>query len=278
MPVITISRGVGCGAMAVARLVSEGLKVELFDDRRFQQEAIKMGLQLKELKAEELEDADRKAPGLFQRMLHRESEIYLDRMEALVYKVSKNGEGVIIGHGSQILLKDFECALHVHIYANESTRIQNLIKRRGLNEAAARKLIHKSDHEQKGFFRFAFHMDWNDPSLYDLIINTEQISPDLAARIIMETAKSDQMRACSLKAKDAMEKLFLRKKAQAALLENNISLLHLHLDVPEKGMVEIIGTAHSIEEKKKILKTLKTLSGASDVKDNLVVIPGYHGI
>lgn len=29
-------------------------------------------------------------------------------------------------------------------------------------------------------------MDWSDPSLYDLAINTEQIGLDLAAKIIME--------------------------------------------------------------------------------------------
>jgi cytidylate kinase len=279
MPLITISRGIGCGGMAVARLVSEGLKVELFDDHRLQEEAIKIGLELKEFKVEELKDVDsRKAPGLFHRILHIRSEIYLDCVEALVYEAAKKGDGVIIGHGSQMLLQDFECALHVHIYASESTRIQNLMTQKGLSEEAARKLILKSDHEQKGFFQFAFHMDWNDPSLYDLIINTEQIGLDLAARIIMEVAASDQMKACSLTALDAMEKLSLKKKVQAVLMENNISLSYLHLDVPEKGVVEIIGAAHSTEEKKKILKTLKTLSGVSKIEENIVVLSRHHGI
>ena len=46
MPLITISRGIGCGGLIVARRVAEGLNLELFDDRRLQEEAIKLGLQM----------------------------------------------------------------------------------------------------------------------------------------------------------------------------------------------------------------------------------------
>lgn len=278
MGLITISRGIGCGGMTVARLVAEGLKVELFDDDRLQQEAIKMGLQLKGSVAEKIEDVDGRAPGLLQRILHIRSEIYLDCMEALVYEAARKGEGVIVGHGSQMLLQDFGCALHVHIYAGEPTRIRNLVAQKGLSEAAARRLILRSDDEQKGFFRFAFHRDWNDPSLYDLIINTEQLGPELTADIIVRTATSDQMKTCSLTALDVMEKLSLKKKARAALLENDISLSYLHLDVPAKGTVEIIGAAHSEEEKGRILKTLKMLSGVSKVDENIVVLTEHHKI
>ena len=94
MPLITISRGIGCGGMIIARLVAEGLKLELFDDRRLQEEAIKMGLRP--------ENIDENAPGFLDRILSKKPEIYLDYMESIIYEVAKRGEGVIIGHGSQI--------------------------------------------------------------------------------------------------------------------------------------------------------------------------------
>ena len=276
MSLITISQGIGCGGTIISDLVAKGLHIELFDDQKLQLEGIRMGLQPEAFKAEEFKELDRKAPALFGRMLHSRSESYLDYLEALIYEVAKKGDGVIIGHGSQMLLRDFECAMHVHIYAHESTRIRNLMAQHGLSEDAARKLIRKSDQEQKGFFRFAFHMDWNDPSLYDLIINTEQLGTDLAAKLIMETAESDNMKACSLTALGAMEMLSLKKRAHAALLEKNINLSYLHVNVPDKGAVEVIGAAHSTDEKKTILHTLKTLSGVSRVKDNIVVLSDYH--
>ena len=39
MPLITISRGIGCGGIIISRLVAEGLNLELFDDERLQKEA-----------------------------------------------------------------------------------------------------------------------------------------------------------------------------------------------------------------------------------------------
>jgi cytidylate kinase len=267
MPLITISRGIGCGGEDIAKLVADGLKVELFDDLKLQQEAMEMGI-----KPEELNDLDEKAPGFFDLVFSKKPEIYLDYMESIVYEVAKKGEGVIIGHGSQMLLRDFECALHVHVYASEPARVQNLVKQKGINENAALKLIRKNDNEQKGFLRFAFHMDWNDPSLYDLIINTDKTGMDLTAKTIQEVALSGQMQACSLTALEAMEKLSLKKRIHAAILKNDISLLNLNVEVPEAGIVELSGFTHLAESKDQILKTIKEVSGVTEVKGDVAVI------
>ena len=56
MPLITISRGIGCGATIIARLVANGLKIDLYDDHSLQQEAIKMGLRPEALKEEQFKD------------------------------------------------------------------------------------------------------------------------------------------------------------------------------------------------------------------------------
>ena len=49
MPLITISRSLGCGGTAVARLVAEGLDLQLYDDQKLQEEAAKMGVRSDEL-------------------------------------------------------------------------------------------------------------------------------------------------------------------------------------------------------------------------------------
>ena len=83
-------------------------------------------------------------------------ELYLDILESVVYQVSRGGEGVIVGHGSQLLLRDFGCAMHVFIHASEAYRIQQLMGQYDLTNKAAEKMIRKSDNEKKGFLRFAF--------------------------------------------------------------------------------------------------------------------------
>ena len=71
------------------------------------------------VRSEDLKSLDETAPGLFDRILGKKPDWYLDIMEAVVYKVSRQGQGVIIGHGSQMLLRDFGCALHIRVHASQ---------------------------------------------------------------------------------------------------------------------------------------------------------------
>jgi cytidylate kinase len=91
----------------------------------------------------------------------------------------------------QLLLRDFGCAMHVFIHASEAYRIQQLMERYHLTNKAAEKMIRKSDNEKKGFLRFAFQMDWENPSLYDLVINTEKLGIEGAAKLVMESLLLD---------------------------------------------------------------------------------------
>lgn len=267
MPLITISRNIGCGGMAIAKRIADGLKLELYDDSRLQAEAVRMGV-----KSEELEGIDEKVPGLFDRIFSQKPHVYSDILEAVVYEVAKQGQGIIMGHGSQILLRDFGCALHVRVYASEAFRIQHIMKQQGLTQEVARKLIQKSDNERRGFLRFSFHMDWNDLSLYDLVINCEKLGTHLAADLIMESARSNEIKKCSLTVMDAMDRLSLSKKIEATILKNQINLQNLHVEVPEKGLVQISGWTDSEEIKKQLLDVVKGVPGVSEVQFKVGVV------
>ena len=268
MSLVTITRNIGCGGTTIARLVADGLKLELYDDHRLQEEAIKMGIS-----PEVLKRLDEKAPGLFNRLLSHKLETYLDLMEAVVYEVAHRGKGVILGHGSQMLLRDFGCALHVRIYASEPFRIQHLMHQQGVSREAAEKMIYRSDSERRDFLQFAFHMDWNDHSLYDLVINRDKLSASSAARLVMEVAKSQEIKECSLLAVEAMERLSLSKKIEAALLENNLSPAQFHVEVPEKGIARITGWTSSHDYKNVLLEVVKGVPGVSDIRSEVVVVP-----
>jgi cytidylate kinase len=251
MALITITTGIGCEGTAIAKAVADSLKLELYDDQRLQEEAIKLGIPPRAL-----EDLDEKAPGLFSRLWSRKPEIYLDLMESVIYEVARRGEGVIMGHGAQLLLRDFGCALQVRIHASESTRIRNLMDQQGMSQEAATKIIHKSDSERKGFLQFAFHKDWDDSSLYDMIINRDKLSVDSAARLIMEVAQS--------------------RKIEAALIKNDISLTDIHIEVPQKGVALIHGWTYTQENRDRLLDVVKEVPGVSEVKSEVVVVPaGY---
>ncbi|MDM8522575.1 cytidylate kinase-like family protein [Desulfococcaceae bacterium HSG8] len=268
MPLITISRNIGCGGAEIARSVAAELDLELYDDQRLQEEALKMGLH-----SEDLKSLDEKAPGLFDRILNRKPELYFEFTEAVVYKAAKQDSGVILGHGSQLLLRDFGCAFHVLIHTNEPARIENMVNRQGVSRNIAKKLIRRKDNEQKGFFRFAFQRDWDDPSLYDLIINTEKLGNDLAAKLITGSARSEDINACSLTATEAMERLSGEKKLQAILLKNEINMSLLHIEVFPDGKAYIGGVAFTKEEKDRITEVTKDIPGVSDIQTEISLMP-----
>ena len=272
MSLITISGGVGCGVEKIARLVAEAAKLDLYDDLRLQQEAVRMGIRSEDLKA-----FDQKVPGFFDVLRGRSPELYLDVMESVIYEVSRSGRGVIVGHGSPFLLRDFGCAFHVLIHASDPYRIRQIVDQHKVSSKAAEKMMGKTDHERRGFTRYAFHMDWNDPSLYDLVINTEKFGAQGAVNLILDALKSQAIQECSLSALESMERMSLIKKVETALLKGQFGFTQFHVEVPEKGTVQIYGYTSTADNKKRMLETAKKVAGVTKVIDEVGVLPpgGY---
>ncbi len=267
MALITISQSVGSGDPEIAANVAKKLNLELFDDNKLRERAKQLGIQ-----SDDLKGLDQKKPGLFDRFLSTKPEAYLEFMQSLIYEVAKFGEGVIVGHGSQILLRDFGCALHVLIHAPESYRIENLVSKQGLSPEAARKFIRKNDNERKGFFNFAFNLTWDDPSLYDLVISTGKLGNEAAINLIIQTAVLNEIKACSLTALDAMERLSQERAARAALLKENINMTLMHLEVPQKGMVSLRGFAFDEDEKEEIIRLVRSVPGIVEVQPEISIL------
>ena len=268
MSLITISQGIGTEGVKIAKQVASGLKVDLYDDARLKAQAVKMGI-----RPDKVKPLDEKLPGFFERIWGHNPNLYVDLMEAVVYEVAKGGQGVIVGHGSNILLKEFDCALHVLVYASRASRIQRLSEEQGLGPEAAEKLIRKHDHERAGFLKYAYRMEWNDPSQYDLTINSTKLGVETAVKLIMETAKSREIRECSLTAIDSMARLMLSKRIEAALLEKDFNVSFLHIEVPEKGVAHISGFISAKDEKESLKDVVGKIPGISKATFDVAVIP-----
>ena len=270
MSLITVSQGIGSEGHRIAHQVAAAIQLPLYDDSKLKEEALAMGLH-----AEQLKGFDEKAPGFFDSILNRKPEIYLDLMQSVIFEVARRGEGVIVGHGSQVLLHDFDCALHVLIQSTMENRIRSLMDVQGLSREAAARLIHKSDNEKEGFFQFAFHRDWNDPSLYDLCITTAKIGIEQASHLIVSTARAPETKACSLNAVLAMERLSQKKQIEAALIERDIPLALLHVEVPEKGVAHLSGAVATEEDRRRIEAITRAVSGISQVRMDVSVARAY---
>lgn len=260
MSLITLTTSIGSGAMGIARRVAENLQMTLYDDNRLQKEATEMGISSQDLKG-----FDQKAPGLFNRLLRRRPEVYLELMAAVIYEVARRGDGIIIGQGSPYFLKDFGCALHLRVHASESFRIHRIMKKMETSQDEAKKMISKRDDEVRGFLQFSFQMDWDDLSLYDLVINADKIGLDAAADMIIYLSQNQHIQACSMTALESMEKLSLLKKVEAAIIKANINPQELDIEVPEKGVVKLTGLINPMRTVAGVTEIVKSVSGVTKV-------------
>ena len=171
------------------------------------------------------------------------------------------------------MLRDFGCALHVLIYATRTSRIRQVVKQENVSREVAERLIQKSDDNQSGFFRFGFHREWNDLSLFDLVISTEKMSLPSVANVIVETAQNQEMKTSSLTALDAMDRLSLEKKIEAALLRNSFNPLYIHVTVPVKGVALVRGLSDSDDERDRLQVIVAAVDGVREVRSEVSVRP-----
>jgi cytidylate kinase len=77
-------------------------------------------------------------------------------------------------------------ALHVQIVAPFEQRTIMLAERDGIEQEEAARRVKASDQARRDYMRRYHRVDWLDPSLYDMVINTDKIAVPLAASMIVD--------------------------------------------------------------------------------------------
>ena len=106
------------------------------------------------------------------------------------------------------------------------------------------KAIEQSDHERGAFIKFAFGVDWENPELYDLVLNMDKLSIDLAVNTVLSLARSEEIKACSVDALRSLEMMSLESRAEAALIEAGLTygpITSVSVTVSEPGKVRLVG-------------------------------------
>ena len=116
-------------------------------------------------------------------------ERYLATLTGIIRDLAAHDNVLIIGRGSQVILKDWPGALHVLLVAPVQQRVQALAAWQGLAPDEAAKRVHESMKGRAAFHHTLFKVDVDDPSLYHLTLNTACVSLEQAAQIIADVAK-----------------------------------------------------------------------------------------
>lgn len=111
---------------------------------------------------------------------------YLKSLVSVIKELAASQSIVIRGRGSQFILKDFPGAFHVMVVAPLEIRVTRVMERRRKDEKAVKKEINRFDSSRREFIKRYFKAELEDPLNYDMVINTEHLSFDDAASIIID--------------------------------------------------------------------------------------------
>ena len=184
--VITISREYGSGGRYIGKLVADKLGIKLYDKEFIEKLAEETGLS-----EEYIENNEQKRDSLssfnngYYSGLTNSDELFLKESE-LIKEVSSKESCVIIGRCADFILKDDKNVIKIFIYSNMKDKIKRAIDIYGLNKEKAEKEITRIDKLRANHYKYYTEKDWNNPSNYDICINSDSLGVENAADLICE--------------------------------------------------------------------------------------------
>jgi cytidylate kinase len=183
MTVITISRQLGSlgttlGRMVGARLSYNLVHRELINKAARMTSAPDMALATIDelgLLGIEPEEAEQKA--------------YLQAVRTIIKDLEQVGDVIIVGRAGQAILQTYPNVFHLRVVAPMETRIQRIVEAHDTSPQAARAQIEDSDRYRADYLQRWYNIQWDDPTLYDLIINTGRMTMDAAAEVVVTAVR-----------------------------------------------------------------------------------------
>ncbi len=181
MPVVTLSREMGSLGTAIARQVAEALGYRMVWREVINEAAARSGAP--EMALDALDDL-----GLLEvRPTLQQRRAYHQSVRQVLAELASAGDVVIVGRAGQVVLRDQPHVLHTRIIAPVELRIERTAALQHVSAAAARAQVQNSDRTRYNYVRQAYKIDWDDPELYDLVINTRRLTVAMAADLIIQT-------------------------------------------------------------------------------------------
>jgi len=220
MAIMTFSRQLGAGGSEIATGVAKALGLRIIDREMINQAALdagvpevavhELGYEGRRSLMQRILDALKTSPAIpsIVEMQRREAlapltmgprgiltpampllsvamEDYVRMVGMVILNMAKEGNVLIIGRASQMLLRDSPEALHIQIVAPLPSRVEKLMRIESLTQREATQRILACDQASAEYLRRYYGVNWLDPQLYNLVINTGHISIQTAVQLVV---------------------------------------------------------------------------------------------
>jgi cytidylate kinase len=109
-------------------------------------------------------------------------------VEEVIRDLADTGDCVIVGHAAQVILRSRFDTLRVMIDGTPESRARRIMAGMSVDEKTAQRTVERTDHERVEYFQRFYDTGWLTPWSYDLCINTDRITPQQAAALIVSAA------------------------------------------------------------------------------------------
>ncbi len=114
---------------------------------------------------------------------------YSRAVQTVMEDLAAAGNVILVGRAGQVVLCDHPGVLHVRMIAPLELRVKRLAERHYISAHAARAQATARDRQRRTYLKRFYNVDWNDPLLYDLVINTAHLEATEACDLIYQAAR-----------------------------------------------------------------------------------------
>ncbi|MGH7340808.1 MAG: cytidylate kinase family protein [Candidatus Rokuibacteriota bacterium] len=197
---------------------------------------------------------------------------YVSCIEATIFETAARGDAVLVGHGAAIILREIPHVLRVRVTASETLRARRARDLQGLaTDQAALEFVRSADRERAARIKFLYHVDIDDPLLYDMTINTDRVSEADGVRIVQAALQGGYVQS-SARSLALARDLSLAAQTKARLLVDPATRgVRLGVTATD-GRLTLAGTVDSDELGDKVLEIASTTPGVTGVANEIIVM------
>lgn len=190
-PCLFVSRETGAGGGEIARRAAESLDWHLLDKEILDELSSLYGTS-----RSMLDNVDEKSVDWLTDIFygwvegHGFSQLaFVHRLHGLFTAAARQGNAVIVGRGARFMLPR-EAGFSVRIVAPLGDRVNRVALRRGVSMHEARTYIERMDRLRNEFLERYFHHDALNPTVHDLVINTERLGIEGSLTVLLAATHS----------------------------------------------------------------------------------------
>lgn len=192
-------------------------------------------------------------------------------VQAQVFKIAEKDNVVLIGRWSTLLLRGIDHALRVRVTASLEVRARRVEEMMQVGPEKALELVKENDLERGERMRQLYDVDWTAPHLYDLVLNTEKISVEAGAALIVQLVQGREFRATEASQKK-LHNLAVGSSIRAELKAHRFTR-EVDVDIQvSDGQVTLMGVVASEAEKRAVERVVGGMKGIEKVASQLRVM------